>query len=127
MGRQHLEEAHKQQHVNSLLGHIYNKSIENATNIQRERGHMSKNDDQPTYEQKRKKATSAIGWKGHLQLKSWVAQTPQELEQQASLRDISLWMKYADSTVLKTKLQLARELIEWDDTHAPKKLSLIHI
>jgi len=121
MGRQHLEEVHKQQPINSYLNKLYSKSNDIAENRKRKTEQIRNNDDQLTDEQKIKKAISNIGFKSHLQLKSWVAQTPKELEQQASLRDISLWMKYADSKVLKTKLQLAKELIEWDNTHASKK------
>ena len=102
---------------------IRDRSNDVAENRKRktEELNMKREHEQMTAEQKRKKAISDIGFKSHLQLKSWVAQTPQELEQQASLRDINLWMKYADSKVLKTKLQLAKELIEWDNTHASKK------
>ena len=92
--------------------------------MKREHEQMRKNDTQfvvqLTQEQTRKKATASIGLKFYKE-GSWVAQPIKVLEEQIALRDIRPYIEYKDSKVMKTKLQLAREIIRWDKEHFPEK------
>ena len=85
---------------------------------------MRKNDtqflDQLTETQSRKKATASIGLKFYKQ-SSWLSQPIKVLEEQMSLRDINLYQQHKDYKVKKTTLQIAREILEWDQEHFPAK------
>jgi len=133
MGRQHLDEVHQQQPINSYLNKLYSKSNDIAENrnrkteehnLKREHEQMRKNDtqflDQLTETQSRKKATASIGLKFYKQ-SSWLSQPIKVLEEQMSLRDINLYQQHKDYKVKKTTLQIAREIIEWDQEHFPAK------
>ena len=52
---------------------------------------------------------------------SWVSQHIKVVEEQIALRDIRPYREYKDSKVMKTKLELAREIIRWDVEHFPGK------
>ena len=133
MGRQHLEEVHQQHPINSYLNKLYSKSNDVAENrkrkteelnMKREHEQMRTNDtqflDQLTQEQSRKKATASIGLKFYKQ-SSWLSQPIKVLDEQMALRDINLYTVYKNSKVKKTTLQIAREIIEWDQEHFPAK------
>ena len=52
---------------------------------------------------------------------SWVSQPIKQI----ALRDFRPYLEYKNSKVMKTKLQLAREIIRWDKEHFPDKQKLI--